>query len=223
MIRLFLFTLSVLLSQASVSAAIGPAVPRERVCTVAELNRRLEEPQSQDFHFTLTGVVTAVSKPEKSNRYGSIVLRDQTDRGQIFSSVLRQYPEIGSRVIAIGHAHVTKSMERWMECVTATTIGRVTPDEPIPVPLSRLEDRETDLWTVKVSATVIDAFRDDLDPDNYFILLKDNATVVPAIGPPDSGYKDLVDAKVEVTGIVRRSILGGRKYLGSCLCTAGLE
>ena len=222
MVRFLPFFLTALLAQTLISATGEPASPKNHLCTVAELNQLFEGPSSPVFHFALTGAVTVVSKPSAPGKWGSFVLQDHTDRGYFFSKTLPQFPEAGSSVIVRGRAFVGRSMEPWMENLSVTKIGCVALAEPSFIPLARLEDREVKLTIVRTSATVIDVFPDDLGPVHDFILLKDNETIIPAIGPHDPAYRKLIDAKVEVTGLVQWSVLGERKYLGSSLSIGGI-
>ena len=222
MLRFLLFSLTALLAQTLISATGESASPKNHLCTVAELNQLFEGPASPVFHFAVTGVVTVVSKPSATGRLGSFVLQDHTDRGYFFSKTLPQFPEAGSSVIVRGRAFVGRSMEPWMEKLSVTKIGSVALAEPTFIPLARLEDREVKLTIVRTSATVIDVFPDDLGPTHDFILLKDNETIIPAIGPHDPAFRKLIDAKVEVTGLIQWSVLGERKYLGSSLSIGGI-
>jgi len=87
------------------------------------------------------------------------------------------------------------------------------------IPLEELVASRRDNRLVTTSGTVVETFRDEVDPGWHFLVLKDRDAFLP-IGvrdQPDIDPNDWLDAEITVTGILYDRNRGARHYSGSYL------
>ena len=190
------------------------------VVTLAELKARLGGAPTPQFTFVITGVVTRVSNERKDK---SFILQDKTGLFEFFRPEGAD-PVEGAIIVVCGAAKVPDSRnEPWTSVWRTDILGHTNAVNPIlSVALGDLDRPDAELKFVKTEATVVDVFGDDLSRDYDFLLLKDGETILPAYGPHDPAYRALVDARIELTGLVKRGISSERKFVGTCLAIGGV-
>ena len=191
-----------------------------QVNTLAELKSRLGGAPTPQFPFVITGVVTHVSNDQKDT---SFILRDGTGLFEFFRPE-GTAPFEGAITVVCGAAKVPDSRtEPWTTIWQTKVLGRTnSADQVLSVALGNLDRPDAELKLVKTEAIVVDVFGDDLSRDYDFLLLKDGETILPAYGPHDPAYRSLVDARIELTGLVKRGISSERKFVGTCLAIRGI-
>ena len=174
--------------------------------SVAEM-REVFEAKTSPLNFVATGTITRVGK---SGKY--VILRDETAAIELFNPTT-EIPCAGSEVIVSGNFGFNTNGWTWTVPLRLKKTGFHPLPPPIPVALSDLNDPELDLRTVTVTGTVVDAYFDDVDADFDFLLVKDGETLAPVSCPRSADLRELIDAQVRVTGVVRHQTSGSRKYL----------
>ena len=157
---------------------------------------------------------------------GSLVLDDGTGRAHLNLSPGTAKPAAGMRVVVSGRSCVGwltdlyddicqsgASVQILSSATNALDFARTTIDS--------LAHETKDLQLVRFHGKVIDVFRDDIDYDNLFLLVRDaDASIAVCINAKIELAKDisrLIDAQVEVSGILMQHATGNRLYLGSCV------
>lgn len=161
--------------------------------------------------FRLTGTVISVDHVKSRPR---VILSDATARISMYCD-LGNNPHLGDRVIAEGEG-CTEYLEPWATARKLTQIGQGPLPDPVRCRLEDLNAESHDLCLVSVVGTVIDAFPDEVDPTNIFLLLRDGGTTLPVSLP--SGFhakvESLVNARVRINGRYDRAINGARRFSG---------
>lgn len=205
--RHFVVLLTFLLAALSAGA-------RTNVATIAEL-KELFKTRQQDLGFRISGTVMHFG-----GKGMSLVLGDETGAIELFGAVSEALP-VGTAVTVKGRFGITPNGEPWsnVEHIENAGNGRLPP--VLDVPLSDLDDPQTELRNVRVTGTVVDVFADDLGPEVDFVLIKDGETTVPVICSHDPSLKGLIDARVRVTGLNRHHISSYRKHTSPCVFATG--
>ena len=161
--------------------------------------------------FRLTGTVISIDHVRSRPR---IILSDATARISMYCDQGCD-PHLGDRVVVEGEG-CTEYLEPWATARKLTRIGRGSLPDPVRCRLDDLDAEIHDLCPVSVVGTVIDAFPDEIDPANIFLLLRDGGTTLPVSLPSDVHAKveSLVNARVRVNGRYNRAISGARRFSG---------
>ena len=189
----------------TLSAAVAAAAVTN-FASVAEM-REVFEAKASPLDFVATGTITRVGK---SGKY--VILRDESGAIELFNPT-SEIPGAGSEVIVSGHYDFNTNGWVWTVPLRLQQTGFHPLPPPMPVALSDLDDPELDLRTVTVTGTVVDAYIDDVDAGFDFLLVKDGETLAPVSCPRSADLRELIDAQVRVTGVVRHQTSGSRKYL----------
>lgn len=180
--------------------------------SIAEIDVFAEDATPRKASFKVTGkVVGAFVSP----KVGEIVLSDESGtRMPFYRDLDLPRPEPGDKIEAGGVANMSDEHELYVRLDGFTVLEHGPRPEPVPVRLSGLNPREHHLEIVRTEGTVIDAFPDEVDRRYMILLLEDGGAVVPVSFPRDvfGDRKDLVDARIRVTGVYHRNVEGVRKY-----------
>ena len=103
-------------------------------------------------------------------------------------------------------------------CQKITTLGKGTPPCPDAILTDSPPSPQNDLQLVLLSGKVQDAYRDEIDPTWYFVIVDCNGHLVNATFPSESDLserlKKLPDAYVQLTGIYLNEPSGTRRMSG---------
>lgn len=105
-------------------------------------------------------------------------------------------------------------------CLVATT-GRAQASAPF-IPLDQLDAPQHYGQEVTTSGTVVETFRDEVDPDWHFLVLKDGDTFLPVgiNAAQNVDPNDFLDAEIRVNGTLRERNGGARHFAGPYLSVA---
>ena len=197
---------SLLLSALTLTATSAAAIDR-----VSDLDQFLEDLTPRSETLSLTGRVMNVNF---SHKYAVIILSDEHgERAELYRFPNLIQPEPGDTIATSGHAYMGKSRESFFSVEDFRLLSHAAAPEPLSISLSELNTARHHLLTVRTEGTVIDAVRDETDFRFMILLLKDDGCVIPVTVPIDGfgDRHDLIDARIRVTGVYRRSVSGIRK------------
>ena len=188
--------------------AAGGAVLR----SIAEIDAFTADATPRKAPFEVTGrVVGAFVLPKAAE----VVLSDDSGtRMSFYRDLGLSRPEPGDTIEASGVANMSGEHEPYVLLEDYRVLGRGPRPEPVAVRLPELNAREHNLAVVRTEGTVADAFPDEVDRRYMILLLEDGGVVVPVSFPLDAfgDRRNLVDARIRVTGVYRRNVEGVRKY-----------
>jgi len=203
--RIYLITLAF-----SIAATLCAA--EDKLGSIGEVNAFIEDSTPRRLTFELTGKVLSIFRlPETSE----IILSDDSgERMQFYRSLDLSQPKPGDTIKTTGIAFMSKNHEPYVRMEDFHLLEHGSSPEPVPVRLSETNARKHHLMTIRTEGVVIDAFPDEVDLRFMILLLKDLDVVVPVTFPIDDfgDHRDLVDARIQVTGIYRRTVGGVRKF-----------
>ena len=162
-------------------------------------------------------IVAVVQHPE-TNPDGWLIVHDETGFAHLWCHAGIGRPHAGQLIHFKGTVNTTLSQREPSAVADFCEIlgnGKITP--PLNVKLTALDEDKHDLADVCVEGTVIEIANDEVDHNNGFLLLKEGECVMPvAFIPQDliDRQDKLLDARVRLTGIFQRSVLGDRKFSG---------
>ena len=208
-VRRLITTAVLLLTALSVTA-------KTNVTSIAEL-KELFRAKPSYLGFVVTGTITSISDNTGAK---SFILKDETTAIELFGPIT-EVPTVGSQVIVTGQFFFAPNGEPWTTNLQLKKTGFQPLPQPLNVSLSDLDKVQTDLLNVRVTAQVVDTFTDDLGPAYDFLLLKDGETVVPVVCKHDLSLRNLIDAKVQVTGVNKHQIFSSRKYMSPSIFVNG--
>ena len=202
------FSLRVLLTSFFLVASASAGNETPTLSSVADVKNVRDTPYSNVHEFVITGIVTYVSGGK------NFAVRDQSGAIEFFNAPLSNLTT-GDIVRVSGKASCGKGP--WSVVSSVETIGHAHLDPPRLLPLKDLHRPEHELRMVKTTATVIDVIADDLGPGTDFLFLRDGQETLLAYGRHDPALADLIDAEIEITGVVEHGISSERKFVGTCL------
>ena len=188
-----------------------PALAEQCLGSLADLNAFLEDETPRTESLVLTGKVLNVFISPKS---AQVILSDENGvRAEIHRFQNAAQPTPGDTIRATGHAYMSKSLESYFHMDEFEVLERGPRPEPVPVRLSEIRSGTHHLMTVRTEGTVVDAVIDEMDSRYMILILKDDGATIPVAIQLDmfGDRSDLVDARIRVTGIYRRSVSGIRK------------
>lgn len=156
-----------------------------------------------------------------SDSTGTVILhRDAADRRKVLKN--------GDRIRVSG---VTKRLDATAPCNAICTsivhIAHGTAPEPESITASDLNDGRYDDRLVRISGTVRDAFRDEIDPQWGFLVLRDGKETVyacfPSPNPSAIQMQHLTGAVISIPGLCSTQVTEPRHLSGRCLLFAGLD
>lgn len=194
-------------------ALLPAALPAgETLRSIAEIDAFTEDATPRKVPFELTGRVVGAFVLPKT---GEIVLSDDSGtRMSFYREFGLARPEPGDTIEASGVASMSGEHEPYVLLEDFRVLGHGPRPEPVSVRLPALNAREHNLAVVRTEGTVVDAFPDEVDRRYTILLLEDGGAVVPVSFPRDAfgDRRDLVDARIRVTGVYRRNVEGVRKF-----------
>ena len=157
---------------------------------------------------------------------GCLVLEDSTGRANLNLSPGEARAAAGMRVVVTG-----QSCAGWLTdlyddiCQSGATLqilSRTTNQVSFAdTTIADLARETRDLQLVRFHGKVIDVFRDDIDYNNLFLLIREAddsiAVCLSAKGELAKDISSLIDAQVEIAGILMQHQTGCRLYLGPCI------
>ena len=223
-IRLMRLLPTVLIALPILTTAAEIPSSSETITTIAQLRRYsgCRTPEIVMPPIIATGQVISVSRQAKSCS-PSLVLKDETGVFEFFctsNTTVACGDLIELKGTYVFPSHYQEPLAR---ALIIKRLGHCKLPSPPTVKLAALEQNDYELQVVKTQATVVDVFVDELGPAYDFWLLKDGPTILPAFCPHNPEHQKLVDARVEVSGLVRRGISSERKFVGTCIALSGLE
>ena len=201
------------LLQSSVFALLLPLAAQagQGINSISDIESFLADitPRGEDFALTGT-VLNVIFTPKMAD----IILTDEHGaRAEFYRGADNEQPSPGDRVGITGRASLSKSLESFITIKDYEVIGHEELADPTPVKLSELNGKTHHLMTVCTEGTVVNAFQDEMDSRHMVMLLKDEGSVVPMSIPLSlfGDRSDLIDARIRVTGVYRKSVSGIRK------------
>ena len=189
------------------------ATPAEEVFhSIEEIDAFFYSDTPRRVPFDVTGVVLSTSRLPGT---GEIVLSDDVgERMQFYWPLDHSQPEAGDTIRVRGAARMSSDHEPYTLVDDLSVLRHGNRPEPVPVRLSEMNARTHNLLTIRTEGVVIDAFPDEIDLRYMILLLKDRNVVMPVAFTRDEfgDRKDLIDARIRVTGIYRRTVGGVRKF-----------
>lgn len=206
---------------------LGAVIPdtdgAEILCSSADLEDFADDTTRRYAPFCVTGTVLSVSY----NFTNQLVFSDASGRAELrIDSDYRPVP--GEIVAMTGYAHMSRHQNIDIVAREIEHIGTGSVDPPVELRLGEISESKHHLLTLVTAGTVIDSFRDEIDANNYFLILKDEDAVLPVALPigPDSdlnGLQKLLDARVRVAGCFCRTANGDRKFSGPFISVRNLS
>ena len=194
-------------------ALVPAVVPAEGTLrSIAEIDAFTEDATPRKVPFEVTGTVVETFVLPKA---AEVVLSDDSGtRLSFYRDLELSRPEPGDTIAASGVANMSAEHEPYVLLEDFRVLGRGPRPEPVAVRLAGLNAREHNLAVVRTEGTVVDAFPDEVDRRYTILLLEDGGAVVPVSFPQDAfgDRRDLVDARIRVTGVYRRNVEGVRKF-----------
>lgn len=190
----------------------GPGLGSTPLRTLADAMSELETTNAVGIRFDFTGIVTHV-RISKYNQ--NLTLRDGETYGSVLGAAnLSTAP--GDLVHVSGVTRTADYGWKNLYAKTCETVGRVSIQPPRHVSAQNILNGEVNYQIVSVSGYIVDVVADDVDPSCAFIILKTDSGFVRVAhhmqSGKDSPFKDLVDAKIEVTGYCEPASRGARTY-----------
>ncbi len=180
--------------------------------SIAEINTFIEDATPRSAPFELTGKVLSTFPLPGT---GEVILSDSSgERLQFYRLLNLSLPRPGDTITATGLANMSKAHEPYLRLDDFKVIEHGFAPEPVTIRISETNAHAHHLSLIRTEGLVIDAFPDEIDRRYMILLLKDKDVVVPVPFQRDvfGDRSDLVDAKIRVTGIYRRTVSGARKF-----------
>ena len=188
-------------------------VRAEPVISVAAATERLQKAAGTRVFFRLKGNITARAEDR-------FVLRDAT--GAVFVMVSCDDPwQPGDTIRLVGTALPERNGGEglFVEALAIETLSHGEPETPVAVTPATLARNNHAFRPVRLTGTVVDAFRDEVDPKwNILILEADGSRAAIWMMKPSMTQKDLsalVEAVISIDGISFPYHNGSRRYLGA--------
>lgn len=182
---------------------------------------RTETPETP---FDVTGRVTFVS--ELSN--APVGIEDDSGPAVIFLDSAAPCEKIRPGQTARFRGLINRQGPNRIPTAISTGWEILSSDEP-PEPLAAseqlLQDGALNGRLVTLKGTVVDAFRDEIDPLWNYIVLDCADEMITAVCPSSAMDRDLMrlvpDAEVSVTGLCINNAIGARRFMGVTLYMSG--
>ena len=217
---LFTVFLAALLPSAHVKE-IPVSVLAEPVISITNAENRLQKAAGARVFFRLEGKIAARAEDR-------FVLRDAT--GAVFVMVScddRWQPGDSIRLVGTALPERNGGTGLFVEALSIKTLSHGQPETPITVTPVTLARSNHDLRPVRLTGTIIDAFRDEVDPLwNILILEADGTRATVWLLDPGKTQRELnalVEAVVSVDGISLPYHSGSRRYLGSWIQASSIN
>ena len=195
------------------TTAAFAAVAAGELRAIAEINAFIDDPTPRKTFFHLEGKVLYTHRGFTST---SVILTDDSDARAEFSIIddkVRQ-PAVGDVIAADGIAIVDTNHEHFIRIDRYTVSRHEVPSGPTDIRLGDADAKSLHLAVIRTEGVVIDTFPDELDRRFDIMLLKDADTVIPVslLHQSSDDHRNLVDARIRVTGVYHRFVGGVRKF-----------
>ena len=150
-----------------------------------------------------------------------LVLEDATGRTAVFCRG-KEIPQAGDVISVSGHARVSDSLGAIVVGTNSMIIGRKDLPPAADIALYDLNERKHDLMLFRSTGTVIEHFRDEIDPDTDFLIVKDKDTIIPLAlaHATNAVLPQLLNARIGFLGRYHRLVDGHRKFSGPYLAVS---
>ena len=131
----------------------------------------------------------------------------------------------GAVVNIIGYTYSGELGKTYFWPTKITVLRQETAPGTVTRHLSDIDHRKDDWLYLQTEGVVIETFVDEVDPRYFIVLLRDGTSVLPASifidrAPRPQG---LIDARVRVTGVFKRTTKGFRKFFGPFIALGGIS
>ena len=205
--------LPILLISFAASAAFAADATNAVLRTVADVRALSEREFAEERPVALEGQVVA-------ELFGTgRILQDATGRFFFEASTANLVPRLGDVIRMTGDTFLDAPIrQEFIHAYDITVLGNRPPPEPLPIDAQRISSPENHFRTVRISGFISEAFKDEIDPKwNYVVLRSDDTPVyvaVPNRGGSDRPLTELIDADVELTGVVLPHYCAERFFVG---------
>ena len=180
--------------------------------SVAELNDFTEDTSRRFTPFCITGTVQATFLD------AALIVNDASGWTEI-NNLSTTRPKSGDQIVLTGRAHMSSHHEPDFAAAGIEILGKGSVTPPIATPISDLTEERHHLRQIITEGTVIDTFPDEVDAHNHFLIIKDDAEILPVALHVDSevetDLEHLRDARIRAIGRFMHTASGIRKYSGS--------
>ena len=177
------------------------------VASVAEIASFTDADYRVNRGITLTGRVTAADAC-------SFVLSDDTGNALIWVPWNRARPAVGEIVTADCYGLLIDDTICRMYARKVAVRGHFHPEEPPQVTVSDIAEGRCDNARVRLRARVINVMDDTIEPTTAFLHLTDGTNTAIAAYWKSLDAQRLIDAEVEVNGLVKQNIGEWRRFQG---------
>ena len=218
--------MDILIAVCAALAAVTPSGGGDAAHTAAALAQSVYRAPVVDLPFDFRATVTAVL----TNGRHLVALKDAT------GAVIVRAPDAAS---ASGEAspragdvvRVTGTTSRdgygmtYAQALTTAVVSRGPPPAPMRTTVEDLLSGKADCRLVAVAGMVVDAFRDEIDPNWVYLALRgrrDTAYLTFAADGDEEDASSLIGADVSATGVCTPMEAGERRHLGRLLQVNGI-
>lgn len=178
--------------------------------SAAELTRYIDGAPTEPAGFAITATVTHTESKE------FIFVKDKTGVVRLVNT-LEPRPQPGDVISAIGQiSFCPVGNAKTSSNSVITIIGHVPPPRPEALTLAQLDPHRHDSHLIVTEGKVVDVFRDEIDDQNMYLMLKDGDARYPVALKrlPKFNAAKYLEARVRVYGLFLRRVLGYRTYSG---------
>ncbi len=183
--------------------------------TASDVNRYIASRQTNDVSFVLTGHVQTRSGP-KSDREIDFTVSDATGITQLRLAGCPA-PEAGDLAIVRGHSITDFTQAKTFLATSVTVTGSAPLPPPIDFEISATNRPDLNFRVVRTHGTVIDAFHDEIDPRNDFLILRSGDTLFCASLAAADDIGKYIGCDVRITGSYTGNFLGRRIISGQII------
>ena len=177
--------------------------------TAAELTAYRYGKPSPPRRFALEGTVTKATALY-------LMIEDASGVARI-ANILPAPPKSGDRLKASGWAEFNEKGDvTTFRDAVFSIIGHCEPPPPKRLALGKVDEADNDLRLIETEGIVVDSFRDEIDPSNDILILREGGVTMPVsvMHGQLGSIEECIDARLRVTGFLSRQPIGLRKVPG---------
>ena len=178
--------------------------------TVEELNVFTHQEQCETKMFCITATVIRADVTPTPQ----VAIKDKTGQALVVFR-LPNMPKPGDIVELTGESRMDQFHEFWTKATQVRKMGTEPVASPLDIKIDDLDEIKHDQLTIRTEGTVISIFADQIDPNYTYAILKGEAVTIPVFTRQKHTLgKELLGARIRLTGEYTRSTIGNRKFSG---------
>lgn len=194
--------------------------------TAAEINALSDDEFASGIPFVVEGSVTFVASVSSPGFNPIVTIQDKTGCLTLFSLHGQTIPTTGDVIRASGTTSLDAFSQPHADYTNLVRIGHAAMPRPERLSVGDILHGDHNQRLVETSGTIVDAFRDEIDPRYNYLIIKRGSEVLPAAFPdPDldeAKLQALVGAEANVMGICL-FVSGSRDFLGPRMELTGID